>query len=463
MNRERVAWIVCICVLALFALQVPGSNASRDDDYAFVRKLVDIHRQVAANYVEPINEDKLRDGAIDGMMAELDPFSIYIPPAEQEGFDRMLEGSLKGVGIQLDMTDDGKVEVVTPIDDSPALKAGVMAGDVVLKVNGENVEGLKINEVIKRIAGPVDSKVTLTVRRVTGEEATLSMTRQEIVVPTVKGFGRKADNSWDFYISNDPKIGYIRITQFTPDTYDRLKNALVGADADIDDPKTYKGLIGEGMQALILDLRYNPGGRLDQAIKVVDMFVDKGVIVSTKGRNRPEHKEVAHAEGTLPHFPMVVLVNEHSASASEIVAGSLMDNKRALVMGNRSFGKGSVQEIMPLESKGGELKLTVAYYYLPSGRLVHRKKDAKDWGVEPQVVIPMDEVQSAIAMKQRLTAELMHRPTTGPATQQTIVMSATQPTDPQLDSAMKTMIGYVIFQGDRISSATTRPTTQPVH
>ncbi len=462
MNRERVAWTVCICVLALFALQVPGSTASRDDDYAFVRKLVDIHRQVAANYVEPIDEDKLRDGAIDGMMAELDPFSVYIPPAEQEGFDRMLEGTIKGVGIQLDMSDDGKIEVVTPIDDSPAFKAGVMAGDLVLKVNGDNVEGLKINEVIKKIAGPLDSKVTLTVRHATGEEATLSMTRQEIVVPTVKGFGRKADNGWDFYIANDPKIGYVRITQFTPDTYEKLKNALVGANADINNPKTYQGMIGEGMKALILDLRYNPGGRLDQATKVVNMFVDKGVIVSTKGRNRPEQKTLATVEGTLPYFPMVVLVNEHSASASEIVAGSLMDNKRALVMGNRSYGKGSVQEIMPLDSKGGELKLTVAYYYLPSGRLVHRKKDAKDWGVEPQVIIPMNDTQSANAMRERMSAELMRRPTTGPATQQSIVMPATQPTDPQLDSALKTMIGYVIFQGDRFSSAA-GPTTQPVH
>ncbi len=465
MNRERIAWIVCITVLCLFALQLPGSQAARDDDYAFVRKLVDIHRQVATNYVEPIDEDKLRDGAIDGMMGQLDPFSVYIPPAEQEGFDRMLEGSFKGVGIQLNQTEEGKVEVVTPIDDSPAFKAGVMAGDVVLKVNGDNVEGLKINDVIKKIAGPMDSKVSLAVRHATGDEATLSMTRQEIVVPTVKGYGRKDDNSWDFYISNDPKIAYIRITQFTPDTYEKLKNALIGPDADINKRETYKGLIGEGMKALILDLRFNPGGRLDQAIAIVDMFVDKGIIVSTKGRNRPEQRVEAKAEGTLPRFPMVVLVNEHSASASEIVAGSLMDNKRALVVGSRSYGKGSVQEIMPLDSKGGELKLTVAYYYLPSGRLVHKKKDAKDWGVEPQVIIPMDDVAEANAMRERLSSELMHRPTTGPTTQQSIVLPTTQPIDPQLDSALKTMIGYVIFQGDRFTSAapTTRPATQPVH
>ena len=465
MNRERIAWMVAVVLVTVFALQVPGSLASRDEDYAFVRKLVDIHRQVTNNYVEDVDETKLRDAAIDGLMGTLDPYSQYIPPAEQEGFDRMLEGSFKGVGIQLNLTDDGKIEVITPIDDSPAFKAGVLAGDQILKVNGESVEGLKVADVAKKISGPEDSEVKLTVKHVTGDEQTLSMTRQEIVVPTVKGFGRKKDNSWDYYISTDPKIGYLRITQFTPDTFDKLKAALVGADADLDKPETYKGMMGDGMKALILDLRYNPGGRLDQAIAIVDLFVEKGIIVSTKGRNRPERKEEAKAAGTLPYFPMVVLVNEHSASASEIVAGSLADNKRALVMGERSYGKGSVQELMPLDSKGGELKLTVAYYYLPSGRLVHRKKDAKDWGVEPQVIVPMTEEQEVAAQKERFSAELMLRPTTGPSSSRpAVVMATTQPTDTQLDAALKTMIGYVVFQGDRPTAGTIKaPATQPAH
>jgi carboxyl-terminal processing protease len=159
---------------------------------------------------------------------------------------------------------------------------------------------------------------------------------------------------------------------------------------------------------------------------------------------------------------MVVLVNEHSASASEIVAGSLADNKRALVMGERSYGKGSVQELMPLDSKGGELKLTVAYYYLPSGRLVHRKKEAKDWGVEPQVIVPMSEEREIAAQRERINAELMLRPTTGPSSRPAVVMPTTQPTDTQLDAALKTMIGYVVFQGERATangkmSLTTQP------
>jgi carboxyl-terminal processing protease len=462
MNRERIAWTIAVVLVTVFALQVPGTLASRDEDYAFVRKLVDIHRQVTNNYVDEVDESKMRDAAIDGLMGTLDPYSQYIPPAEQEGFDRMLEGSFRGVGIQLNLTDEGKIEVITPIDDSPAYKAGVLAGDQILKVNGESVEGLKVAEVAKKIQGPDDSEVKLTVKHVTGTEETLTMKRQEIVVPTVKGFARKKDNSWDYYISTEPKVAYIRVTQFTPDTFDKLKGALVGADADLDKPETYKGLMGEGMKALILDLRYNPGGRLDQAIKMVDLFVEKGVIVSTKGRSRPEQKVEAQAAGTLPYFPMVVLVNEHSASASEIVAGSLADNKRALVMGERSYGKGSVQELMPLDSKGGELKLTVAYYYLPSGRLVHRKKEAKDWGVEPQVIVPMSEEREIAAQRERINAELMLRPTTGPSSRPAVVMPTTQPTDTQLDAALKTMIGYVVFQGERATangkmSLTTQP------
>src|SRR4051812_21634296 len=465
MNRERLAWMVSLLLITLLAFQLPGSMAQRDDDYSFVRTLVDIHRRVATNYVDNVDESKLRSGAIDGMLGELDPFSVYVPPARQEEFDRMLEGSFKGVGIQLNQLDDGRVEVVTPIDGSPAFKAGVMAGDIITKVNGESIEGLRLPEVIKKIAGPLGTDVKLSVKHVTGEDADLTMTREEIVVPTVKGFGRAQDNSWDYYVCDDPKIAYIRITQFTPDTFDGLKAAI-------------QPLIGQ-MQGLILDLRFNPGGRLDQAIQVIDLFVDKGRILSTKGRNRPEQVIYATEAGTLPKFPMIVLVNEHSASASEIVAGSLMDNKRALVIGTRSYGKGSVQEVIPLESNGGELKLTVAYYYLPSGRLVHKKKDATDWGVQPNISVPMDPQAEAKVIKDRYDQEIFKRPvkksTSQPATMATTAPT-TQPLDLQLQRAVDTMVALVVLQGNaggppmvaapqtqRVATApASRPTSKPV-
>jgi carboxyl-terminal processing protease len=439
MNREKIAWVVSVALVAILALQIPGSLSTRDDDYSFVRTLVDIHRQVSANYVEPVEEPKLREAAIDGMLSELDPFSVYVPPSKQEDFDRMLENSFRGVGIQLDQRPEGgPVEVVTPIDGSPAFKAGVQAGDIITKVNGESIEGLRLPEVIKKIAGKVGTEVRLTVKHLTGEEVELKMTREEIVVPTVKGYSRKPDNTWDFYCCDDPKIAYLRITQFTSETFDNLKPTL-------------EKLIAEGMRGLILDVRFNPGGRLDQAIDIVDLFVDHGVILSTKGRTRPEQKVMAKSEGTLPYFPMIVLVNEHSASASEIVAGSLMDNKRALVIGQRTYGKGSVQELIPLDNKGGELKLTVAYYYLPSGRLVHKKKDATDWGVQPQIVVPMDPQQEQAAMRQRYEQEIFRKPVVKSTTRSATAPATTQAgvIDQQLQRAIDTMVALVVLVGDR--------------
>ncbi len=452
MNRERVAWAVSVVAIAFLAFQIPGSLAQRDDDYAFVRTLVDIHRQVANNYVEPVDEDKLRQGAIDGMLGQLDPFSMYVPPVRQEEFDRLLEGTFKGVGIQLDQDEKtGDVQVVSPLEGSPAFRAGVLAGDVIFKVNGEDIKGLRLPEVVKKIAGPLGTEVALTVRHASGEEVQLKMVREEIVVPTVKGYQRKPDNSWDYYVCNDPRIAYLRITQFTGETFDKLKPIM-------------QGLLNDGMKGFILDLRFNPGGRLDQAKEVVDLFLKDGIIVSVKGRNRPEDISYAHADGTLPDFPMAVLINEHSASASEIVAGSLKDNHRALVVGARSYGKGSVQEVVPLEGKSGELKITVAYYYLPSGRLVHRKKDATDWGVEPQINVPMDADAQRRVVLQQFEQELLRRPMPKVATRQTTTAAATQPTtrptDVQLDAAVSTMVGYVVLQGERRLVAS-QPMTRP--
>lgn len=449
MNRERFTWTLSVVLLALLALQLPGSFAERDDDYEFVRTLVDIHRQVVTNYVEPVDQAKLRQAAIGGMLGELDPFTMYVPADKQEQFDQMLEGSFKGVGIQLNQLEDGRIEVVTPIDGSPAVEAGILAGDIILKVNGESIGGLRLPDVVEKIKGPLGSPVTLQVRHVTGETQDLTMTRQEVVVPTLKGYGRNADNSWDYWVMEDPKIGYVRITQFTEDTADKTRQVITE-------------LLESGMKGLVLDLRFNPGGRLEEAVRMIDLFIREGKIVTTKGRNRPEETKYAHPEGTLPRFPMIVLVNEHSASAAEIVAGSLMDNNRALVIGQRTYGKGSVQELIPLDGKSGELKLTVAYWYLPSGKLVHRRKDAQQWGVEPQIIIPVDAAGEKRILQDRYEQELRRRPavksTTRPATQ-----PATQPVDPQLQQAVTTMVGLIVLNQERptVSDSTTAPASQP--
>ncbi|MGE5610424.1 MAG: S41 family peptidase [Bacillota bacterium] len=442
MNRERAAWLFGFLLLAIVAFRNPTS-AQRDSDYRFVRTLVDINRHVAANYVEEIDESKLEKAAIDGMLNQLDPFTMYVPPAWREEFDRMLDGTFKGVGIQLSRLPNGAWEIVTPIDGSPAARAGIMAGDVILKVNGETIDGLRLEDVIKKIAGEAGTEVCLTVRHATGQVQDLTMKRQEVIVPTVKGYQRKADNSWDYYCVPSRKIAYLRITQFNPTTFDEMQSTLTD-------------LLKDGMKGLILDLRWNPGGRLDQAAEVVDLFLKDGVIVVSKYRNRPDDVKRATEPGTLPYFPMIVLVNERSASAAEIVAGSLMDNKRAAVLGQRSYGKGSVQELIPLDGNNGELKLTVAYYYLPSGRLVHRKEGATDWGVEPQIVVPMDDDTKQKVELDRQRQEMFRPPTTGPATPTTHVV------DIQLQRAIDTMMLLTILDPSQKVASIPTPATRPV-
>jgi carboxyl-terminal processing protease len=460
MNREKVAWLVSLILIAMLAFQLPHSLARRDDEYAFVKTLIDIHREVDSNYVEPVDEDKLQLGSINGMMGELDPYSIYIPPAKEKEFENLLEGSFEGVGIELSQQENGDIQVVSPIPDSPALKAGVMAGDILLRVNGQDLKGDKIADVQKLIQGPLGTDVKLMVRHVDGREMELAMKRQQIVLPTVMGYRRDDHDKWDFWVSKDPKIAYVRITQFTSDTYTELKKAM-------------DEVLPGGMQGLILDVRFNPGGRLDQAKAVVNLFIRKGVIVRTKGLHRAEDIATASPDKALSRdFPMIVLVNEHSASAAEIVAGSLKDNQRALIVGTRTYGKGSVQEIIPMQEDGGELKLTVAYYYLPSGRLVHRKKGATDWGVDPQISIPMSEEAEQKVLLEQGQHELFHKPlplttrsTTGPASTQTATQPATQPVvDIQLQQALSTLVGSIILNAQREvpNVPETQPTTAPV-
>lgn len=440
MKRERIAWMVSFLLLGVLTFNLPNSFAARDDEYAFVRRLIDIQRQVLTNYVDPVKESDLEQSAIDGMLDKLDPYTVYIPPGEQEQFDRAMERSFPGVGITLSQDKDGLVQI-SPIDESPAFKAGVQAGDVLLKVDGTAVKGLTTSQITKKISGPINTPVTLTVQHPNQQVADVQITRQQIIVPTVMGYSRNPDNSWNYYLARDPDIGYVHISQFTGDTFDRLKSIL--------NPDDGTGLVNKGLKGLVIDLRWNPGGLLDQATEVVDLFVSDGVIVSTRGRNRPESIKRATAPGTLPDFPIVVLVNEHSASAAEIVSGSLRDNHRATIVGQRTFGKGSVQEVIRFDDgNDGELKMTVAYYYLPSGRLVHKLKGAKDWGVEPNLIVPMDEAQQESVLSQIEQREEPHPiyppGQSAPISSQPATTQATQPaSDTQLEMALLTMRGLI--------------------
>ena len=341
--------------------------------YELFSVLVDTIDQVERNYVEKIDRRELLEAAIQGVLSKLDPYSSYIGPDELSDFKRDVESKFGGIGIQITI-DDGQLKVLSPLVGTPAYRAGLRAGDRIVKIEGESTAGITIEEAVKKLKGDVGTRVHITiVHPGSDEQINVAIQREVIRVPTVLGDHRKPDDSWDFMLDEHNKIGYVRITAFSRDTADELRKAL-------------DELVGRGMKGLILDLRFNPGGLLSAAIAICDMFVDEGRIVSTEGRNSKPRVWDAHRAGTYADFPMAVLVNRYSASASEIVAACLQDHQRAVVVGERTWGKGSVQNVIELDGGKSVLKLTTAGYLRPSGKNIHRFPGATpedEWGVRP--------------------------------------------------------------------------------
>jgi carboxyl-terminal processing protease len=350
-----------------------AERKNEEEVYQLQKLLVDTLDQVQRNYVKEVDRRKLVEAAIKGVLSELDPYSTYISPSELRQFESSVESEFGGIGITIS-TDDGQLRVLSPLVGTPAYRAGLIAGDAIVEIDGKNTADLSLDDAVKQLKGEVGSKVTLAVVHPgQSERKTVTLTREVVHVSTVLGDRRKDDDSWDFLLDHAGKIAYVRITGFSRDTGEELKQAL-------------QELTGQGMKALILDLRFNPGGLLSSAIEVSDLFVSEGRIVSTKGRNTAERVWNAHKEGTFEGFPMVVLVNRYSASASEIVSACLQDHHRAVIMGERTWGKGSVQNVIPLEENHSALKLTTAAYKRPSGKNIHRFPGAKEedeWGVMP--------------------------------------------------------------------------------
>jgi carboxyl-terminal processing protease len=344
-----------------------------DEYYELFRSFADTIDQVERNYVKPVDRRELMEAAIKGVLTELDPYSSYIAPEEFSGFKTAVESQFGGIGIQITV-EEGQLKVLSPLVGTPAYRAGVQAGDRIVKIEGEATKGLDIEEAIRRLKGEAGTTVTFTVvHALSNEEETVTLKREIIHVDTVLGDKRKPNDQWDFMLDSDRRIGYIRMTAFSRDTASDLKKAL-------------DELVTGGMKGLILDLRFNPGGLLNSAVEVSDLFLPTGKIVSTKGRTTPEKAWDAKKEGTYEGFPMVVLVNRYSASASEIVAAALQDHNRAIVIGERTWGKGSVQNVIELESGKSALKLTTASYQRPNGHNIHRfpEDDENDeWGVKP--------------------------------------------------------------------------------
>jgi carboxyl-terminal processing protease len=337
------------------------AKAASSDTYRQLNLFGEVFERVRADYVEKPNDSKLVESAINGMLSGLDPHSGYMDPSSFRDIQVQTRGEFGGLGVEVTMV-DGLLKVVAPIDDTPAAKAGVMANDIITKLDDEQVQGLTLDQVVEKMRGPVNTKLKLTIMR-KGQDKPIVVTivRDVIRVKSVRSHNEGDD------------VGYIRITLFNEQTTDGLKTAISDLTSQLGADK---------VKGFVVDLRNNPGGLLDQAISVSDAFLDKGEIVSTRGRNAEETQRFNARPGDLTRGkPVIVLINGGSASASEIVAGALQDHKRATLVGTRSFGKGSVQTIIPLGDGNGALRLTTARYFTPSGRSIQAK------GITPDIEV----------------------------------------------------------------------------
>lgn len=354
--------------LSPVAASAPTDSASGRSSYTWFDPVIDVQRLIADRYVVDPDLSSMQEAAIEGIVEALnDPYTEYIGAEHLAEFNKQIRGEYVGIGAQVRM-EDGWVTIVSPLENSPALQAGLQPGDRIVAIDGESTMGSGLQETIDRLSGQSGQSVTLTVER-DAQRLDVLVTRRAIVTRTVAGFTRVGDG-WDYMIDPDNRVAYIRISQFGADTVGELGRAL-------------DTVVKQGVRGIVLDLRFDPGGLLTAAVGVADYFLDEGLIVTARGRSAPDQTHYAKAEGTIADIPLAVLLNRRSASASEVVAGALVDHGRAIVVGTRSFGKGSVQDVMPLPSGAGQLKLTVQRYYGPSGRSIHREDDSTQWGIDP--------------------------------------------------------------------------------
>ncbi|MFG0329568.1 MAG: S41 family peptidase [Phycisphaerales bacterium] len=373
-----------------------GSDAESWKIFLELRDLVE-KAQDTVGLPEAVVVHEFTEGAV----ARLDSFSSVIWPYDLDMFARQLDGSFTGVGIQITLDEARRLRIVTPLEDTPAHHAGIRADDYIKAIDGHSTVGISLDQAVSRITGPKGTQVTLTIEREADEDPIdYTLRREEIEIFTVKGWRHTGPNEWDWLIDPERGVGYIRLTGFldrTPNEFDRAIH-LMKEQAD-----------ATGLRGLILDLRFNPGGQLRASVEIANRFVDDGAIVSTRGpRTLPQERKASRARAAaLDGVEVVVLVNEGSASASEIVAGALKDHDRALIVGTRTYGKGSVQKIEVLSGGDALFKLTGEYYVLPKGGVIHREDDSTEWGVDPHLLVRMPPGRIADAIRMRQDADAL--------------------------------------------------------
>lgn len=365
--------LLLVTVSLLFApgLQAGEGESSGDETYRLLNLFGDVFERVRADYVEKPSDKKIIEAAISGMLTSLDPHSSYLNADSYREMQVQTRGQFGGLGIEVTM-ENGLVKVVSPIDDTPAYRAGLQPGDLITKLDGQPVLGLSLAKAVEKMRGPVGTTIRLTIRREGREPFDVSITRAVIKIRSVRS-------------RLEGKVGYLRISSFNEQAAKGLKEAIA----------KLKEEAGDELKGIVLDLRNNPGGLLSQAVAVSDAFLDEGEIVSTRSRRPEDTQRFDAREGDLAEgLPMVVLINTGSASASEIVAGALQDHRRAIILGTKSFGKGSVQTIIPLSGYGA-IRLTTARYYTPSGRSIQAV------GIEPDIVVQPARIEP-LERRQRL-------------------------------------------------------------
>lgn len=359
-----------LCAVQPADAKTPAKNekAEKTDTYELLNLFGEVMERAKNSYVEDVEDKKLIESAINGMLVSLDPHSSYLDAQSFKYMNEQTKGKFGGLGIEVTM-EQGVVKVVSPIDDTPASRAGLKPGDYIVNIDGENVMGMTLNDAVDKMRGKVGTKVKLNIRRINEKPFDVTLKREEIKIQSVKN-DIKADD-----------VVYVRISSFSEDVDANVEKAVKKAQKDL------KGKL----KGIVLDVRNNPGGLLDQAVGVSDLFLNQGEIVSTRSRNEEDTVRYSAKAGDIAEgLPIVVMINDGSASASEIVAGALQDHKRAVILGEKSFGKGSVQTVVPL-GKYGAMRLTTARYYTPSGRSIQAK------GIEPDVEVHPAKIEEIVS------------------------------------------------------------------
>jgi carboxyl-terminal processing protease len=365
MRKGAISAVVTVLVVVgIYLAPATGPQAGSSDTFRQLKLFGDVFERVRSEYVEEVTDEKLIETAINGMLTSLDPHSGYLDAKRYRDMQVQTKGEFGGLGIEVTM-ENGLVKVVSPIDDTPAYRAGIQAGDIITHIDSEPVLGLSLSEAVEKMRGPVDTLIALTLRREGDDEPLdVSMARAVITISPVR-----------YRVEKD--VGYLRVTAFNEQTESKVKEGIEDIRAEL----------GPSLKGFVIDLRNNPGGLLEQAIAVSDAFLDRGEIVSTRGRRTDSIQRFNARRGDLAEgLPLVVLINGGSASASEIVAGALQDHHRAIVMGTQSFGKGSVQTIMPLPGHGA-IRLTTARYYTPAGTSIQAK------GIVPDIEVRQSRIE----------------------------------------------------------------------